>query len=153
MISFLDDARIVQLGFVVSDTFKAKSAFCKAFGFENDNAWCDLGENPKTLYKGKTYTDINCTITNMDFDNMQIEYIQPNDKPSVWRDWLNEHGEGLHHFAYAVTDMDESISKCENRGMKLKQRGLWPDGGGCYAYFEIPNIPWVEFELLQEFEK
>jgi len=153
VINFLDDARIVQIGFVVNDTFHAKSNFCQAFGFDNDNAWCDLEKNPKTFYKGKTYTDINCTITNMDFDNIQVEYIQPNDKPSIWRDWLNEHGEGMHHFAYAVKDMDESITKCEKRGMKLKQRGLWPNGNGCYAYFEIPNIAWIEFELLQEFKK
>ena len=51
MIDFLDDARIVQIGFVVNDTFQAKSNICQAFGFENDNVITSYSIHYTKLYE------------------------------------------------------------------------------------------------------
>ena len=31
--------------------------------------------------------------------DMGFELLQPLEGPSIYREWLDEHGEGLHHFA------------------------------------------------------
>lgn len=39
---------------------------------------------------------------------MGFELLQPLEGPSIYREWLNEHGEGLHHMAVMLRDFDES---------------------------------------------
>ncbi|MCL2030878.1 MAG: VOC family protein [Oscillospiraceae bacterium] len=83
-------------------------------------------------------------------DSVQIELIQPNETPSVWRDFLNERGEGLHHIAFNVKGMDSVILSCEGFGMTLLQKGNYGDGGGRYAYFGGGGLPFI-LELLENF--
>ena len=40
--------------------------------------------------------------------DMGFELLQPLEGPSIYRDWLDEHGEGLHHVAVMLHDFDES---------------------------------------------
>jgi 4-hydroxyphenylpyruvate dioxygenase-like putative hemolysin len=54
---------------------------------------------------------------------MAIELIQPNGAKSVWRDVLDEKGEGFHHIAFVVKDRDEQIRACEDAGWKCEQKG------------------------------
>jgi len=37
-----------------------------------------------------------------------FEILQPLEGPSIYRDWLERHGEGLHHVAVMLHDLDES---------------------------------------------
>lgn len=37
-----------------------------------------------------------------------FELLQPLEGPSIYREWLDEHGEGLHHVAVMLHDLDES---------------------------------------------
>jgi hypothetical protein len=39
---------------------------------------------------------------------MGFELLQPLEGPSIYREWLEEHGEGLHHVAVMLHDVDES---------------------------------------------
>jgi hypothetical protein len=39
---------------------------------------------------------------------MGFELLQPLEGPSIYRDWLETHGEGLHHVAVMLHDFDES---------------------------------------------
>ena len=40
--------------------------------------------------------------------DMGFELLQPLEGPSIYRDWLEQHGEGLHHVAVMLHDFDES---------------------------------------------
>jgi len=40
--------------------------------------------------------------------DMGFELLQPLEGPSIYRDWLDKHGEGLHHVAVMLHDFDES---------------------------------------------
>ena len=37
---------------------------------------------------------------------VQLELVQPVDGPSIYRDFLEEHGEGIHHLQFQVKDVD-----------------------------------------------
>ena len=37
-----------------------------------------------------------------------FELLQPLEGPSIYKEWLDEHGEGLHHVAVMLRDFDES---------------------------------------------
>ncbi len=64
----------------------------------------------------------------------QIELIeQHNDAPSVYRDFLDAGGEGLHHVCIAVDDIDAARDACRTAGMAIEQEIDWPGGGAIYV--------------------
>lgn len=83
---------------------------------------------------------------------MQLELIQPNDKPSTWRNFLVEHGEGIHHVAFQVKDSKASRANAEAAGLKLVQRGVYGDGSGEYNYFDAPELKCI-VEILESYKK
>lgn len=80
---------------------------------------------------------------------MQIELIQPVDGESIYADFLNEHGEGLHHLGHIrVEDLPRAIKEFEKQGAPCIQGGRLPDGGG-YAYMDTTASLGVITELIE----
>lgn len=73
--------------------------------------------------------------------------IEPDEQPSIWRDYLNEHGEGPHHIAFVIDGMKEKITLLEKRGMPLAQKGEYT--GGRYAYMDATRDLKLWIELLE----
>lgn len=147
----LYDNPIGQIAFVVNNVEKAKEEFAEKFGFEEIPGTGDLGdpEVGQTMYKGMYCPDIQCKIANFSFGSFSVEIMEPNEVPSAWRDWLDKHGEGVHHIAYFVEDIEEGIKNCQKNGMELIQTGQWSDGNGCYAYLDTCGTVSCMVELLQ----
>ena len=82
---------------------------------------------------------------------VQMELIEPNEAPSVWRDFLNENGEGIHHIAFNVTGMEEVIKELEAEGVNLVQYGKYGDASGHYAYMDGHKDYKCLIELLESF--
>ena len=61
------------------------------------------------------------------------------------------HGEGFHHLAFQVPDMEKAITECEAFGMELKQRGYYSDRSGRYAYLDAQKQLKCYVELLESF--
>lgn len=80
-------------------------------------------------------------------EGIKIELIEPNDKPSTWRDFLDNHGEGVHHLAFRVKGMKEVLRSCESFGMPLEQKG--ENATGRYAYVNASADLKVILELLE----
>lgn len=80
-------------------------------------------------------------------ETLDIELIEPDETPSVWRNVLNEKGEGVHHIAFVVNGMKEKILALEGNGMKLLQRGEYT--GGRYAYIDCVDQLKTIVELLE----
>ncbi|MFC1825323.1 VOC family protein [Thermodesulfobacteriota bacterium] len=54
---------------------------------------------------------------------VEWELIQPLDDQSVYSEFLEKHGDGLHHVAMDVEDFDETLSFCQGRGAGVIQGG------------------------------
>ena len=70
--------------------------------------------------------------------NTQYELIEPVEGPTTYHEFLERHGEGLHHLGYYVDDIDAEIARMAALGYPLLQsgRGFGVDGDGAYAYFD-----------------
>jgi methylmalonyl-CoA/ethylmalonyl-CoA epimerase len=70
--------------------------------------------------------------------SMMYELIEPVKGPNAYKEFLDEHGEGLHHLGFFVEDWDAAIRYMEGRGYTLLQsgRGIGTVGDGGYAYFD-----------------
>ena len=51
------------------------------------------------------------------------ELIESVSGPSIYDEFLQKRGEGLHHFGYVVDDIDQAIAPTESRGYVLLQSG------------------------------
>jgi hypothetical protein len=80
------------------------------------------------------------------------EWIEPLAGPTVYEDFLKEHGEGFHHFGLDVPDIDAASAAWEALGVKIVQSGGWGDrgktGSGRFAYAETDPFGGVTTEFL-----
>jgi len=153
MAGILDTNVLTQVGFVVKDIEKSKRKFAEFFGVEAP-IHIDGGkyEVTGTTVLGKPAPDANCYMAFFNAGpNVQIELIQPNGVKSAWQDFLDEHGEGIHHIAFHIKGMDSKVLTCENYGMKCLQRGKYNDGSGEYAYMDATDDLKCIIELLENF--
>ena len=73
---------------------------------------------------------------------VQLELVQPVDGPSLYRDWLEEHGEGLHHFNFFVDDWEGTVDNLAKEGFTSLQNGMFGphELKNAYNYFDMPPL-------------
>jgi methylmalonyl-CoA/ethylmalonyl-CoA epimerase len=81
----------------------------------------------------------------------QIELIEPLRGPSLYHEWLADHGEGLHHIGVRVPDLLAGVRDMEHRGFGVLQsgRGYGLDGDGGFAYLDTATELGVIVELIE----
>ncbi len=155
MAGIIETNILTQVGFIVRDIEESKRTFAAFLGVTPPPHF-DGGkfETTGTTVNGKPAPDANCWMAFFDVGpGIQIELIQPNGVKSTWQDFLDEHGEGIHHIAFGVKGMDEKIQACEKFGMTCVQRGKYGDGGGEYAYMDASKNMKCLVELLENYRK
>lgn len=105
-----------------------------------------------TEYRGEPAPKAKCYMTFFYFGDLQMELIQPNGEPSIWREHLEQFGEGIHHISFNVKGMQKTISACEDWGMKLLQKGEYRGANGRYAFMDALDSLKVVVELLERDE-
>ena len=139
---------VTQIGFVVNDIEKTSQAFADFLGVEKpqwsltdtiDKTHGEFNGQPCPARAKHAFFHVG--------ENLDIELIEPDETPSVWRNVLNEKGEGVHHIAFVVNGMKEKILALEGNGMKLLQRGEYT--GGRYAYIDCVDQLKTIVELLE----
>ncbi|MCL1820748.1 MAG: VOC family protein [Oscillospiraceae bacterium] len=153
MSGILETNVVTQVGFIVRDIEAAKKKFAAFLGVEPPPHYdCGKYETTQTVYNGKPAPEANSFLAFFNAGpNLQIELIQPNGVQSTWQDFLDKHGEGIHHIAFNVKGMDKIIMNCEDFGMKLVQRAKYGDGSGEYAYLDAEKDLKCIVELLESY--
>ena len=154
MKSIIDLSKITQVAVITKDVEATKRQYALFLGTEVPPT-CDGGsfEITQCEYMGKPSPESNCKMAFFNLDNIQVEIIEPNGKPSTWQDFLDETGGGIHHIAFQVNDMKAAIKACEEFGMKLTQWGKYNDASGEYAYLDSKGQLGCYVELLYSYAK
>lgn len=141
-----------QVAIICRDIEATKKAYALFLGKEVPPT-IDGGEYSvtKTEYYGQPKPDANCLMAFFDLGNVQLEIIQPNEAKSTWRDFLEKHGEGLHHMAFNVPDIHKAMEDMNAQGFELTQFGYYGDASGAYAYFDATEKLKCFVELLCSF--
>ena len=85
-------------------------------------------------YRGKPHkADFNAAIAYS--GDLQIELIKPNG-PSIFQEFQDAGGKGVHHFAVFATDMAAACNEVKTLGGRRVQGGSFADGSSI-AYYEI----------------
>jgi len=138
--------RIAQYAFVVRDV-RAAGAFYESLGFGGMPV--DHNVSLDRIYRGapgKFEMDLGWGR----FGDVVFEWIQPLVGPSIYDEALQARGEGFHHLAFEVKDMDEAIKLLAARDAHVTQSGGWdnPGGKGRFAYLDTERYGGLTIELL-----
>jgi catechol 2,3-dioxygenase-like lactoylglutathione lyase family enzyme len=123
-----------------------------------ENYWKILGIGPWNIYaweyplvSSRTYKGQLAwsreKICHAMVGGVEFELMQPVDGPSLYRDFLEEHGEGIHHLQFLVSDFDETarILTGEYGFISLQSGSCGRTEKGCrynYVYFEPLGCIW-----------
>ena len=77
----------------------------------------------------------------------ELELASPVRPPSIYEDFLLEHGEGLHHVGFDVKDMDAVVREAQRQGIEVLMRGRTRTGG--FAHLDTRRIGGTIFEIIQ----
>jgi len=144
---------VTQVAIVVRDIETTKKKFAAFFGVKPPDTIPPRDYNiTQTVYMGQPAPKAGSKLAFFNAGpNVQIELIEPNGEKSTWQDFLDLNGEGIHHIAFGVTNMDEKVAACEEFGMICTQRGKYGSGNGEYAYLDATADLKCFIELLESY--
>jgi hypothetical protein len=83
--------------------------------------------------------------------NMRIELIEPLEGDTVYQEFIDEHGYGVHHLGVLTDNMPESLELAKECGLEMTQdgAGFGPDDDGHYAYLDTEKLLGTTIELIE----
>lgn len=85
------------------------------------------------------------------------EWCIPVKGPIVYEDHIKLHGEGIHHLAFSVADMDVVLEDYTSKGFVVSMGGTWGEkdkpGSGRYEYIDLEQSGGLTMELLWNFKE
>lgn len=137
---------ITQIAIVVKDVRKTMELYYKNLGW---GPWNVYEYGPPLLHdtvlRGSPtyYTMIGAEAH---VEPVDVELIQPIDGPSIYQEWLDKHGEGVHHIACMKvgSDATELRKQFDALGMKELMSGSI---GETIRYFYLDTEPTLKFIL------
>ncbi|WP_435349152.1 VOC family protein [Haloarchaeobius sp. HRN-SO-5] len=139
---------ISQIAWVVADLDEAMERYRRVLGF---GPWevhhVEPPEHRDMFYDGEK-TECSFAIGYTSIGDLEVEFIEPTSGKSVHQDFLDEHGEGIHHIAcFEFEDTPAVMDAFDGAGIPIVQRGQWHDRD--YIYFDTTDhLDGLYFETL-----
>ena len=140
----------IQLGVVVADLEQSMEALTTVFGIgpfrvvdcpppERAQQQKYFGE-PAQFHTRQAFADLG---------SIELELIQPLDGKSIWSDFLEEKGPGLHHLRFNVPDHQALTSYLVDKGMPPTQEGAGIREGSYWVNYATEKAVGFIIEVLQ----
>ena len=142
---------IAQVGLLVADLDSAVANYWRHFGIGPWHFYTyGTGLCSRMTYHGQP-VQYRMRLALSYVGSLRIELIQPLEGPTVYADFVREHGFGLHHWGLLVDDMAVALAQAEAAGwpMLMDGGGFGLDGDGDYAYLDTESEIGVLLELIE----
>ncbi|HEY3982311.1 MAG TPA: VOC family protein [Streptosporangiaceae bacterium] len=140
---------VTQIAMVVPDLEASVATWSATLGHEGWPIYAFGPENvPFLRYRGDPATfTMRVALSS---GSPQIELIEPGDGPSIYHDFIDAHGYGVHHLGFHVADSGTVIRNMRSAGYAPVQEGAGyaPDGGGSFFYFDLTATLGLYLEVI-----
>ena len=127
-----------------------------------ENYWKVLGIGPWSFYTyGKPLvkrmtrhgrpSEYKMRVALANVGPMRIELIEPLEGDTVYSEFVEKHGYGVHHVGVLTEDMAAALNQAKQAGLDMTQdgAGFGPDDDGHYAYLATEDLIGTTIELIE----
>lgn len=86
----------------------------------------------------------------LELGDLTLEVIQPTGPDTPFSRHMEEKGQGLHHLALEVEDMEDALREAREAGLKLEDEVPKPGSDGLIAYLNPESTSGVYFQFVQK---
>ncbi len=123
-----------QVGVIVNDLDKTLETYVQKYGIGPWTVYTFDKNTVKDMYIGHDHAEYSMKLALCMVGNTMWELIQPLSDNTDYVRFLKEHGEGIHHIAIGVENLDAYYSFCKDKGLYPIQGGTWKCVGGNFVY-------------------
>lgn len=142
--------QFIQVTIVVNDIRKAAKAWAALLGVPEPEIWVNHlksnGEYPYT-YRGRDDMPCDLQMCVIEMGDWVLELHQIDDNPSTFREFINKHGQGVHHLGFEVGDArDEVIRELQAMGFDTQRTiGVYP--GSSWTIVDSEDVLGVNLNI------
>ncbi len=135
------DSSIDQIGVVVRDVRQVAEQLTRLLGVGPFRIleYPIPGTDAQTTYLGRR-ASYRVLLGFAQLGATQLELVQPLEGRSIWSDFLEQHGPGLHHFRVTIQNFDETVAAWEAAGILNLASGTGTHVGSKWAYFDTARL-------------
>lgn len=141
---------ITQTAWVVEDIAAAETFLGSHFGVARWTRIPDVHFTPDSCtYRGRP-ADFVTHISLAYRGELQLELIQPVRGDSIYTEFLDRAGPGLHHVCFEPDDFAAAVTQASEAGVDVVQQGSMAGGAMEFAYLDgsAAGFPYVELARL-----
>jgi methylmalonyl-CoA/ethylmalonyl-CoA epimerase len=136
--------KVNQVGIVVQDMDKAIQNYGEVFGISFHKVV--VPDYFNRVYRGKP-ENFRMKIGLAMMGDLQIELIQPLEGKTIYAEFLEKWGNGIHHLGFDVNNLDERVAIFHKLGIGVLMSG--ERVGGKFAYMDTDGTFGIIIELIQ----
>ncbi len=146
----LKKEQFIQVTIVVNDIRKAAKAWAALLNVPEPEIWTNHlksnGDYPYT-YRGRDDMPCDLQMCVIEMGDWVLELHQVDGAPSTFREFLNKHGQGVHHLGFEVGDArDEVISELKKLGFATERTiGIYP--GSSWTIVDSEDVLGVNLNI------
>jgi hypothetical protein len=141
----------VQVGVVVKDLDNTVRKLSEVFGIGPFRIVVQPPpdrDDIEQTYKGER-VDSAIRIAYTDLGPIELEVIEPLRGPSIWHDFLEQHGEGIQHIRFNTTDIAAATESLAKHGIDVIHQGTGISPGVVWSYFDTAPSMGFTIEVVQ----
>jgi hypothetical protein len=119
----------IQIAIIVKDIEKAAKAWCDIFNVPMPEIRVqEPGKREGTVYRGKDAEyGLKLAVIEAKDRGFVIELHEPTGGNSTFQEFLDKHGQGVHHVGFQVgSKRDAIIGELEEKGFDMRTIGIYP---------------------------
>lgn len=143
----VDVKGFIQVCIVVENIDKALDYWTSLFNVKRPEIIVNEPvRNEDLTYRGKV-AEYGIKMAVMEANGFVIELIEPDENPSTFREFLDKHGNGVHHLGFEVGDRrDAIIEEMEQKeGLQMRTIGYYP--GSSWTVVDAEDVLGVNINI------
>jgi 4-hydroxyphenylpyruvate dioxygenase-like putative hemolysin len=142
---------IAQVAFVVADVEKTVKNMVERFGCGPWHFYTYGEPLVKRMTRNGKPAKYRMKVALGYIGEMRIELIEPLEGDTVYKEFVEKHGYGIHHLGVLTDNMQQSLTHADQCGiaMTMDGAGFGPDDDGHYAYLDTEDLIGTTIELIE----
>ena len=142
---------IAQICVIVPDLDEAVKSYWTVFGIGPWSFYTYGKPLVKRMTRHGKPAEYKMRVALANVGPMRIELIEPLEGDTVYQEFVDKHGYGIHHIGVLTDSMAESLDRADKAGLTMTQdgAGFGPDDDGHYAYLDTEALIGTTIELVE----